>query len=63
VSHRFRQQAEYFLRLAKETESPRLRWVLVEMAQLCYRLSERAQPSRNFPKEGEQVDDKCPPRP
>src|SRR6266536_6588951 len=35
VSHRFRQQAENFLRLAKETDSPRLRWVLVEMAQLC----------------------------
>ncbi len=40
MSHRFRQQAENFFRLAKETDSPRLRWVLVEMAQLCYRLSE-----------------------
>jgi hypothetical protein len=62
VSRRFRQQAENFLRLAKETDSPRLRWVLVEMAQICYRLSERAQPSRNFPEEDRRVDDKSSPR-
>jgi hypothetical protein len=63
VSHRFRQQAENFLRLAKETDSPRLRWVLVEMAQLCYRLSERAQSSRTLPKEDKRADDKSPPGP
>jgi hypothetical protein len=63
VSGRFRQQAENFLRLAKETDSPRLRWVLVEMAQLCYRLSERARPNRNFPTEDKRVDDKSPPGP
>jgi len=63
VSGRFRQQAENFLRLAKETDSPCLRWFLVEMAQLCYRLSERAQSSRNFPTEDKRVDDKSPPGP
>ncbi len=48
---------------AKETDSPRLRWVLVEMAQLCYRLSERARPNQNFPTEDKRVDDKSPPGP